>query len=200
MSVAKEGLLREGGKPVGWAETVRSNTGCLAGWVPIRVRIEGNEGELTVYEPFEDQFRIEARAVSTPHKRHWLIECHGRYVTEETGRYVLRSCGRFVRLLVRPNMDRVENVFAPWACTRCWHVRYLDRGADGHLARAHRSLNRSLELAAVALQWVDSERKTISMMRQVRAMRKQEAAERAWFRAQGWTFADETQTSVSGHG
>src|SRR5262245_16593012 len=111
IDVAREGVFREGGEPVGWVGTLDVSTGHVVGWVPLRVKIEGNEGVLTLYKPFEDQFRIEARAVKTPHKRHWFIECHGRYVRAETGRRVFRPCGRFVRVLVRPHRGLAEDLF-----------------------------------------------------------------------------------------
>jgi hypothetical protein len=192
MDVAKEGVLREGGKPVGWVKSLSSGGGDLVSWVAIRVKIEGNEGVLVLFDPYEQDFRIEARPVRTPHRVHWYFECPGLYVREQTGRYALRSCGRLVRTLYRPNRNLNEDLFALWACRHCWRVRYLERGADGDLARAHRDLNRSLEMAVMALHMVDIGRDTIALLRQSRAARKQEAAERAQLRAEGWSFQDET--------
>jgi hypothetical protein len=192
VDVAREGVLQEGGKPVGWVKTLSCDTGEIVEWIAVRAKIEGIEGTLTLDQPFEDTFRIESRAVKTPHKRLWYIECPGTYVKEGTGRRVLRSCGRLVRTLYRPDRGLTEDLFAPWRCRHCWRVRYLDRGKDGELARARRSLLMHEEHVALLHQCIEMDRSIVAMLQHQRAMRKQEAAERARLRAQGWTFRDES--------
>jgi hypothetical protein len=135
VDVAREGLLKPGSNGAGFCKSLCGRVGEIAGWVPIRCRIDANEGVVTLFEPWEQEVRVEARPTRARYRQMWYFECWGAKG--------LGDCGRFVRKLFRPHAPTASCQFGIWACSRCHGIAY-PRVHAHNVARQHEHL-RSLE-------------------------------------------------------
>ena len=61
MDVANERLLKPGTIGAGFVKVLKGEHEEIVDWLPIRSKIDAWEGILTVYKPYEQEIRVEAK-------------------------------------------------------------------------------------------------------------------------------------------